>query len=338
LEYRLKPGSGIQALEPRSTDTSDVAAAPGHVRVAVHAVALNARDLLIADGHYPVPHDRSIVMCSDGAGVVTDIGPGVTRFVVGERVVGSFFRDWHAGAATASSVAISHGCEIDGWLATEAAVSADCLVRVPDSMSFAEAACAPCAGVTAWNALFDFAQLEPGATVVVQGTGGVAVWAAQLASAASIRCIGTSSSNEKLARIREIEHADRINYTSHDWATEVRRLTDQRGADLVLELGGRDTIDQSLKAAAFGGRIAAIGGLSGWQYANIQPLDLIARQLTLRGIHVGSTSTLEALLRFADEKRLKPLISATYPFDKTREAFAKFREARHVGKIVVQVR
>lgn len=336
IEYRLKPGDGIRALHLR--DSEVMPTSPGDVRVAVYAVAVNSRDLQIVAGQYPVPHDRPLVLCSDGAGVVTEVGAGVTRFAVGDRVVGSFFRNWHTGAARASSVAVSHGCEIDGWLTSDATFSAECLARIPDSMSFSDAACAPCAGVTAWSALFEFAQLKPGSTVVVQGTGGVATWAAQLASAAGIRCIGTSSSTDKLERICEIERGDRISYASGDWASEVRRLTAGQGADLVLELGGRDSIKQSLQAVAFGGRIASIGGLSGWQYADIQPLDLITRHLTMRGIYVGSTQMLEQLLRFVEENRIRPMIAATYRFDKAQEAFEEFRQARHVGKIVVRVR
>lgn len=336
IEYRLRPGDGISALELRDSQVTPTQ--PGFVRVAVYAAALNSRDLQILTGGYPVPHDLPLVLCSDGAGVVTQVGPGVTRFEVGDRVVGSFFRDWHAGAATANAVRNSHGCEVDGWLTSDAAFKADCLARVPDGMSFEEAACTPCAGVTAWSALFDFAQLKPGATVLVQGTGGVATWAAQLAAAAGIRCLATSSSAEKLGGFCEVERQDRIDYKNSDWASEVRRITDGQGADLVLELGGRETIKQSIQAVAFGGKIASIGGLSGWQYADIQPLDLITRHLTVRGIYVGSTEMLEQLLRFVVERRLKPKIAATYRFDKAQEAFEMLREARHVGKIVVRVR
>jgi NADPH:quinone reductase-like Zn-dependent oxidoreductase len=337
-QYRINPGRGMAALELVTQARRELGA--GEARVAVRSISLNARDFLIADGHYGVPADPAVVLCSDGAGVVTEAAPG-SPHRIGDRVAGSFFRDWLSGPATLAAISTSFGCQLDGWLSTEVVMPAEALVRIPDALSFSDAACAPCAGVTAWNALFDFAQLAPGSSVLVQGTGGVATWAAQLAAAAGMRCLVTSSSDERLARISQVDGlagAGLINYKTYpEWAAEVLRLTDGQGVDLILELGGHDTIVQSLQAAAFGGRIAVIGGLSGWQYPPIPPLDLVKKQILMRGMHVGSRSMLQSLLKFSAEHRLKPVVSKTFGFDRVHEAFAAARESGHVGKIVIAV-
>ncbi len=335
-QYQINPGQGMAALELTSVDRPGLSA--GELRIAVRAVSINARDFLIADGHYSAPPDIPVVLCSDGSGVVTEAGPGCSHRV-GDRVVGSFFRDWVSGPPTPSLVGKSFGCDLGGWLSTEVVMPDAAVVRLPDAMSFAEAACAPCAGVTAWNAIFEFARLQPGASVLVQGTGGVAVWGAQLATAAGMQCILTSSSDDKISRLAQVGGLDRarfINYRSHpDWAAEVLRLTDGKGVDLVLELGGHDTIAQSIQSAAFWGNIAVVGGLSGWSYPPIPPLGLVTKQLTLRGLHVGSRDMLQSLLSFVDRHRLKPVISQTFGFDRAHEAFAEARQARHLGKIVL---
>lgn len=334
-EYRIKPGAGLEALQPGPAETKPLA--PGQVRIAVRAVALNGRDLLIARGLYPVPHARPIVLCSDGAGVVTEAGSG-TGYAVGDRVVGSFFRAWHDGPATPEAVATSYGCEVDGWLAREVVIDGEALVRIPDGLSFAEAASAPCAGVTAWNALLEAGQLRSGSTLLVQGTGGVAAWAVQIAAAAGIRTISTSSSDEKLAKFRTLGASHAINYVAKpDWSDEAVRLTEGRGVDLVLELGGQATIQQSLRAVRFGGRIAVVGGLSGWQYDDIPPLTVATRQLTLTGIHVGNRRMLESLLGFVAEHRIQPLVSKTFGFEAAQDAFVEFDKARHVGKVVIGI-
>lgn len=337
-QYKINPGLGMAALKLNAVERPELSA--GEVRVEVRSVSINARDFLIADGHYSAPPDVPIVLCSDGAGVVIEVGPEA-RHQVGDRVVGSFFRDWTSGPPSSSGVSSSFGCQLDGWLATEVVMPGEALVRIPDPISFSEAACAPCAGVTAWNAMFDFAQLASGDSMLVQGTGGVAIWGAQLAAAAGIPCVVTSSSDEKLAHIAEIDGLDRarfVNYKSHpDWAVEVARLTDKLGVDLILELGGHDTIVQSIQSAAFGGHIAVIGGLSGWNYPAIPPLGLVVKQLTLRGLHVGSKNMLQSLLSFVAEHKVKPVISKTFGFDQAPEAFAEARNSRHVGKIVITV-
>src|SRR5438105_3123834 len=333
-EYRVRPGDGIAALVPSLADSRRLVG--DEVRVAIKAVALNARDAAIVAGQYPVPHSRPLVPCSDGAGVVAELGQDAQGFSIGERVVSCFFRDWASGLATRDSIAVSHGCEIDGLLATEVVLSARALTRIPESVDFADAACAPCAGTTAWNALFEFGRLPPGRTVVVQGTGGVAMWALQLASAAGLDCIVVSSSDAKLERLPPLNAVKRINYTSHEhWAAEVVRVTDGRGADLVVELGGRKTVGESLQATCVGGKIAVIGGLSGWSYDGFNALDAVVKQLTLRGIYVGSREMLESLLKFMAAQRIRPMISERFPFDSASAAFAAMAAPDRLGKIVI---
>lgn len=333
-EYRVRPGAGVSTLAPSVAHSRELVG--DEVRLAIKAVALNARDAAIVAGQYPVPHTRPLVPCSDGAGEVLELGPEAHGFSVGERVVSCFFRDWVSGSATKDSIAVSHGCEIDGVLATEAVVSARALARIPESIDFADAACAPCAGTTAWNALFEFGRLAPGRTVVVQGTGGVALWAMQLASAAGLDCIVTSSSDRKLEELPTHDAIKRVNYRSHEqWASEILRLTGGHGADLVLELAGRETVGESLNAACVGGKIAVIGGLSGWAYEGFSSLAAVVKQLTLRGIYVGSREMLESLLKFMAAQRLRPMIAERIPFDSASAAFAAMAAPDRMGKIVV---
>lgn len=335
-EYRIRPGAGVSALTPSVAHRR--ALVGDEIRVAIKAIALNARDAGIVGGQYPVPHTQPLVPCSDGAGEVLELGPDAHGFSIGERVVSCFFRDWASGSATQDSIAVSHGCEVDGVLATEAVISARALARIPESIDFADAACAPCAGTTAWNALFEFGQLPPGKTVVVQGTGGVALWAMQLATAAGLDCIVTSSSDRKLEQLPAAATVNRVNYTAHkEWASEILRLTGGRGADLVLELAGRETVSESLKAARVGGKIAMIGGLSGWAYEGVNSLTAVIKQLTLRGVYVGSREMLESLLKFMAAQRIQPIIAERIPFDGAAAAFARMVEPNRVGKIVITV-
>lgn len=335
-EYRVIPGEGIASLVPRQVNR--VPLLPGQVRVAVKAISLNARDALILAGQYPVSRDVARVPCSDGAGVIVEVGSAVGSRKVGDRVAGSFFRDWIDGPASEASIVHSYGCELDGWLATEMVLSAQSTVLLPEAISFADAACAPCAGVTAWQALFSDTGLRPGSTVVATGTGGVAMWCSILAGAAGHDCILTSSSNEKLRRLAGPRVAG-VNYVDHpDWANEIRSMTDGRGADLVLDLGGEQTITQALAACAYGGSVAVIGGTTGWEYPRLQPLALIRNNLTLRGVYVGSAAALEDLLAFIARRDVRPLVSHAFGFDEAQGAFNALAQRGHVGKIIIEVR
>jgi NADPH:quinone reductase-like Zn-dependent oxidoreductase len=335
-EYRIIPGEGIASLVPREVSRAPLL--PGQVRVAVKAISLNARDALILAGQYPIARDVGRIPCSDGAGVVVEVGSAVDGRKIGDRVVGSFFRDWIGGPASQAGIVNSYGCELDGWLSTEVVLPAQATVLLPEALSFADAACAPCAGVTAWQALFGDVRLRPGSTVVATGTGGLAMWCSILAAAAGHDCILTSSSNEKLSRLAGPRVAG-VNYVDHpDWADEVRSMTDGRGADLVLDLGGEQTIIQSLAACAYGGSVAVIGGTTGWEYPRLQPLALLRNNLTLRGVYVGSAAALADLLAFIARRDVRPLVSRVFGFDEAKDAFNALVRQEQVGKIVIEVR
>lgn len=336
LAYQFQPGGGISTLEAVTRPRAELG--PNEVRVAVRAVSLNFREILIAKGLYPAPTDRPVVPCSDGAGEVLEAGPAAAaHFAAGDRVAGAFFHRWLDGPATAEKVAVSGGCNVDGWLAEEVVLDASALVPIPAGVSFTTAACAPCAGVTAWVSMFEVARLKAGSTLVVQGTGGVAMWAAKLAAAAGIDPFIVTSDPTKAAKIHPAG-ARRISYIETPrWADRVLHETRGRGADLVIELGGKTTIGESLRSLAFGGHIAAIGGLGGWTYDAVEPLALITKCATLHGIFVGSTASLRDLLAFVAAHRIEPHVSHTYSFSEAPAAIATLESGLHTGKIVVAV-
>ncbi|WKB55555.1 zinc-dependent alcohol dehydrogenase family protein [Eleftheria terrae] len=333
--YQFRAGQGLESLE--IVTRAPRALQPHEVRVAMQAVSLNYRDVMIYRGHYPAPTDRAVVPCSDGAGTVIEAGAeAAASFRAGDAVVGAFFPDWQDGAPTPQTVAVSTGCNIDGWLAEEVVMDSRALVRIPDGVSHAAAACAPCAGVTAWVSMFEAARLKAGDTVLIQGTGGVAMWAARLAGARGIRAIVVSSDAAKAALIQPAGGAFVSYVEQPQWSQAVMQITEGRGANLVLELGGNSTIGESLRSLAFGGHVAIIGGLGGWTYDAMEPLQLITKMATAHGIYVGSTRSLAELLACMQEHRLEPHISARFAFDDAPAAFKALEAGRHVGKIVIE--
>ncbi|AKJ27217.1 zinc-dependent alcohol dehydrogenase family protein [Caldimonas brevitalea] len=334
--YQLTPGQGLASLEATTRPRS--ALEPHQVRVAVRSVSLNYREILICRGDYPAPPDRPVVPCSDGAGTVVEVGPAAaSAWAVGDPVVGSFFPHWHDGEPTPEAIAVTAGCNVDGWLAEEVVVDHRALVRIPAGVSHTTAACAPCAGVTAWVALFETARLQAGATVLIQGTGGVAMWAARLAAASGIKAVLISSDAAKAATL-QTPGGVTLNYLERpDWSEEVLRSTGGRGVDLVLELGGNATIRESLRALAFRGQVAVIGGLGGWTYDSMEYLQLITKMATLHGLYVGSARSLAELLTFVQQHQLQPHVAARFAWDDAPAAFRLLEAGRHVGKIVIDV-
>jgi NADPH:quinone reductase-like Zn-dependent oxidoreductase len=307
------------------------------VQVRMRAVSLNYRDLMIAEGSYLSTGEKPVIPCSDGAGEVVAVGAQVTRFRVGDRVVTSFFPDWIDGRPTPSNTKATLGADRDGVLAEEVVLHEDGLVAIPDQMSYAEAATLPCAGVTAWNAMFVEGQLKAGDSVLLLGTGGVSVWALQLAKAAGIRAIVTSSSDEKLRRARSLGASETINYGSTpEWQNEVLRLTTGRGVDLVLEVGGQGTLGRSIASARMGGTVAIIGGVSGFG-GDLEPFALIGGAKRLSGIFVGSRRMLEDLSRYVSTSGIRPVVDRRYPFAKAADAYAYLKRAGHFGKLVIDV-
>jgi NADPH:quinone reductase-like Zn-dependent oxidoreductase len=334
--YQILHGANIDGLQAIEYPVRDLGL--GEVRIRVHAVSLNYRDLMVAAGNYLVSVDDPIIPCSDGAGEVLAVGPGVTRVQVGDRVAGSFFPFWHEGGPTPAKIRNGLGGDIDGMLAEEVVLHEDALAIVPAGLSFIEAATMPCAAVTAWNAIFVSSNhVKPGDTVLLLGTGGVSILGLQLARAAGLRTIVTSSSDEKLARARELGAHHTINYTTiPEWQDEVLHLTHGVGAQVVLEVGGQGTVNRSVAAVAMGGTVAIIGGVSGFG-GEVNPATLLACAKRLGGVHVGSRAMLEDVMRFVNASGVKPVIDRVFPFNQAQDAYRYLASGAHFGKVVIDV-
>jgi NADPH:quinone reductase-like Zn-dependent oxidoreductase len=279
------------------------------------------------------------VPLSDGAGEVIQVGGGVTRFRVGDRVAGTFFTRWIDGKRGPDINASARGGGgVDGMLSEMIVSDEASLVRMPDHLSFEEAATLPCAGVTAYRALFVEGQLERGDFVLLEGTGGVSMFGLQLAAAAGARPIITSSSDDKLATARTQGAFGTVNYrTNPDWQREVRKLTGNVGVDHVLEVGGKDTLPRALEALGNEGHIALIGGLSG--FAADLPLGrLLGMGASVTGIYVGSRADFEALNRFLAEHKVKPVVDRVFSFEEAPKAYDFMDNGSYVGKIVIALR
>lgn len=332
--WRISRAGNLEALA--LSDEAEQRPGPGEVRVAMRAASLNYRDLMVVEGRYgrgTVPTD--LVPLSDGAGEVREIGPGVARFKPGDRVAGTFFQGWVGGDITIADHATTLGGAIDGVLAEEKIFREDGLVAIPGHLGFEEAATLPCAGLTAWNALFTDRPLRPGETVLTLGTGGVSTFAVQFAHAAGARVIATSSSDAKLERMRALGASDLVNYRTHpDWEKEVWRLTEGRGVDHVVEVGGAGTLAKSVASTRHGGAVHLIGVLTGGE---IDPTMILRRSVTVRGVFVGSRQMFEAMNRMIAFSGLKPVIDRVFPFDEAPAAYRHLKAAGHVGKVVIRI-
>lgn len=333
--YRIRPGDGISGLQ--LTELTDPTPGDHDIVVRIHAAALNYRDLMFARGDYGKA-TKPLIPVADGAGEVIAVGPAVTRFAPGDRVVNTYFPDWIEGAPLARKTAESYGAQREGVLAERFVAHEDAFVPIPAHLDFTEASTLSCAGITAWHALFVARPPIPGETVLVLGTGGVSIWAFQLAKAAGLRVIATSSSDEKLARVRELGADATINYrTTPEWQDEVLRATDGRGADLVVDVGGEGTLARSIAAARLGGTVAVIGGVAGFGNASISPLALILGLKHVIGIGVGSRAMLEDLNRFVALHRIHPVVDRVFPFEQALAAYEHLEAGRHFGKVVIAV-
>jgi NADPH:quinone reductase-like Zn-dependent oxidoreductase len=317
--------------------------APGMVLIKVHAVSLNYRDLMMVKGFYNPKMALPRLPCSDGAGEVAAIGEGVSRVQVGDRVCGIFMQRWREGPLTAEKSKAALGGDVDGMLAEYVLLDQDGVVRFPEHLSYEEAATLPCAGVTAWNALHHAGEPPhaalPGETIVIQGTGGVSIFALQFAKRLGARVIGTSSSDEKLTRAVALGLDAGCNYKERpDWSGWVSEVTGGQGADRIIEVGGAGTFGQSLRATRVAGMIAQIGVLSG--AATSEPLALtpiLHKQLRVQGIYVGSRGMFEEMNAAIAKAGMRPVIDRVFGFDQVREAFLYMQSASHFGKIVIHV-
>lgn len=311
---------------------------PDDVLVAMKAVSLNYRDLGTLRNARPGNLEPPLIPCSDGAGEVVAVGANVTRFQVGDRVVGSFFRDWVEGRFSIDYHKASGGGSSHGVLCEMVATPQWALLPVPASFSYAEAATWPVAGVTAWASLFTRGHLQAGATVLTLGTGGVSIFALQLGVAAGAKVIITSSSDEKLIRAREIGASETINYKiTPEWEQEVLRLTQDKGVEHVIEVGGSGTLEKSMACIAAGGQIGLIGVLTGFGPPSSSLFPLMARNVRLDGIYAGSRADLAALIAFSERHQLHPVIDATFGFADSKVAFDYLASGQHFGKVVIEM-
>jgi len=326
---------GIDSLEfvERPTPAPEA----GEVLVRVRAISFNYRDLLVVKGQYNPKMKLPRIPVSDGAGEVVAVGEGVTLWKPGDRVAGIFMQNWLDGPPTAAKSRRALGGDIDGMLAEFVVLNETGLVAIPDHLSFQEAATLPCTGVTAWNAL-DAGDVKPGATVLIQGTGGVAIFALQLARLSGARVLGISSSDEKLERARALGLDAGLNYKeSPEWDRWAMDETGGLGVDLVVEVGGLATLPRSLRAVRVGGTISQVGVLSGSADAAAFPIAAILhKQVHMKGIYVGSRQDFVDLNRAISLAQLRP-VGENFHWSQAREVLARMEEGSHFGKLVLTV-
>lgn len=332
--FEINEKFGIDALtqQERPQPTPDY----GQVLIRVNAVALNYRDLLVITGQYSRNLPMPLIPCSDGVGEVVSVGAGVNRVHVGDRVAGIFFQTWLGGTPTKEIGLSAMGGAINGMMADYVILHQDGVVHVPEHLTDAEAATLPCAGVTAWNALIE-SGLHPGETVLILGTGGVSLFALQFAKQAGARVIVTSSQDEKLEHARQMGADVGINYRTHpEWAKQVLAATDGTGVDYVVEVGGAGTLPQSLKAVRVGGTLSLIGVLTG-NRGEVNPVPLLMKSVTLRGIYVGSRAMFERMNRAIAQTQIHPVIDRVFAFQDFPDALRYMESGHHVGKICIQL-
>ncbi len=335
----------MRAWELRAFDIASLALADrtapapgvGEVLVDIAAVTLNFRDLAIAAGVYAPSQRLPMIPASDAVGTVSAIGAGMTRWKVGDRVIGCYMQTWDRGPSRPSDRQNTLGSPLDGVLCEQRAFAQDSVVAAPAGFTDEECAALPIAALTAWCALFEHGEARPGETVLVQGSGGVSTFAIQIAAAAGLRVIAVSRSAQKLESARKLGASILIDSTATpDWSGAALDLTQQNGADVILDVGGQGTIPQSLRAAAQNGRIVSIGYLGG-AAPEVNLGQVITKNLTVRGVTVGSRTSFEDLLRFLDQTGIQPLIDSVFSFEDAPQAFARLASGEQQGKVAIRV-
>ena len=325
---------GIDSLE--FTERSDPEPGPGQVVVRVHAISFNYRDLMMVKGIYNPKLRLPRIPCSDGAGEVVALGPGVSTCRGGDRVAGIFMQNWLDGPPAPQKVKGALGGDIDGMLAEYVVLNENGLVPIPDHMSYQEAATLPCAAVTAWNALAA-GDLKPGGTVLIQGTGGVSIFALQFARLRGAKVLGISGSHEKLHRAYELGLDVGVNYNDvPEWDRWAIEQTGE-GVDLIVEVGGVGTLPRSLRALRMGGTIAQVGVLTGATSGESLPIAAILhKQARMRGIYVGSRQDFIEMNKALSLTQLRP-VGEDFPWTQARQVLARMEEASHFGKLVMTI-
>jgi NADPH:quinone reductase-like Zn-dependent oxidoreductase len=309
----------------------------GMVLIRIHATSLNYRDLLMVRGHYDPKLKMPRIPLSDGAGEVVAVGDGVTGFKPGDRVVGLFLQHWQDGGPSLEKSRGGLGGDIDGMLADYVALPEHGVCHFPAHLTYEEAATLPCAALTAWNALFNVASTKPGDTIVIQGTGGVSIFALQFAKLVGARVLGTSSSDEKLERAKTLGLDEGLNYKGNpEWSSWVKKQTSGEGADVIVEVGGSGTLRESMKAARVGGTIAQIGILSSSE-ERFEVTSVLMRQLRLIGVYVGSHTMMHAMNRAIALAQMRPIVGKVFPILETIGAYRYLEQGRHFGKVIISL-
>ncbi|MBK1831742.1 NAD(P)-dependent alcohol dehydrogenase [Verrucomicrobiaceae bacterium R5-34] len=328
-QYIMEPGADAIRL----VDAEVPKLGPKDVKVQLKAASLNYRDFLMRQ--YA---KEAIVPFSDGAGVVVEVGAEVQDFQVGDRVLGLFFPNWIDGEITREIHGVARGGgSVDGMLSEFVLGHEQSFVAVPEHLDFAEAATLPCAGLTAWHALFEHARpAKKGDTILIQGTGGVSIFALQLAVAFGLKTIVLSSSDEKLARVKEMGATHTINYRdTPDWDQGVWELTGKRGVDLVVEVGGAGTFERSMKSVKYHGVISLIGVLTGTA-AEVNPFMIVGKSLQVFGIYVGSKAMQHRFHAALEEHSLTPVVDSVFEFEDADSAYVHQKSGKHFGNVVVR--
>ena len=326
---------GLDNLVLGDTPTPEPKA--GELLVKVGAVSLNFRDKAIVDGIYE-PHKvpKPLIPVSDAAGTVVAVGEGVSRFKLGDRVNSHLYSRWIDGAPASDEPDYCFGSPLPGGLAEYMIIHEDSAVRAPDNMSDEEASTLPIAALTAWYSLVDYGQIKPGETVLVQGTGGVSIFAVQLAAALGAKVIVTSSNDANLQAAMQLGAVSGVNYRTHpQWHEQVLKLTDGKGVDLLLDVAGGNGLNQSIAATKAAGKIAQIGFLTG-QTTELGLMQLIFRQTTIRGIAVAPRSSFDRMNAFLNENQIRPVIDKVYPFEEARQAYEHLARGAF-GKVVIKI-
>ncbi|MCC6708669.1 MAG: NAD(P)-dependent alcohol dehydrogenase [Gammaproteobacteria bacterium] len=312
-------------------ERADPKPAAGEVCVRVRASSLNYHDYAVVSGMLPVSDGR--IPMSDGAGEVVAVGAGVSRFAVGDKVMSTFFPNWAGGPVSGERTRGVPGDHVDGLAAEYVVMPATAFTRMPRGYSFEEAATLPCAALTAWRALFVENAVKPGDVVLTQGSGGVSVFALQLAKAAGAQVIATSSSSAKLDRLAALGADHLIDYRqTQEWGVKARELTGGRGVDVVVEIGGAGTLAQSIEATRIGGHISLIGVLAGWS-GDVPTAAVMWKNIAVKGITVGSIEDQEAMVSALEAAAIKPVIDRSFALDEIAAAFEHQAAQKHFGKI-----
>ncbi len=338
MKCYLANGKGIDGIKPvekaapKIEDSYDVL-------IDVKAVALNYRDLMIANGNYgPSKGDvEPFIPLSDMAGIVKEVGSKVTEFKVGDRVLNHPFRHWPAGdlrPTWARTFVGTVGSE--GVLAEQIVYSQDSLVKVPTALNFNEASTLTIAGLTAWASVITHGHAKPGDWVLLHGTGGVSVFAAQIAKSVGAKVAMTTSSDEKAEAVKKKYHVDAtVNYKDPDWFNKAKDFTGGQGFDVVVDVVGGETLAKSIQVCNYGGRVAVVGVLQGVDTAPIRTRDMLLHQVQLRGMYMESAEELRKFVKAIEALNLKPAVDKTFPFDKATEAYRYLSDQKHVGKVVI---